>query len=60
MNKKSIFWISLAVLVVIIWICMHYFPLWVSGVTILSFAGGCVVGWVGRILYNKYIKEGTV
>lgn len=55
MSKKQIFWIILVVVVIAVLLCLHYFPLWVSGVTVLSFAAGLVGGWVGKLFYDKYI-----
>lgn len=56
MTKKQIFWICIAALVVVILVCLHFFPLWVSGVSVIGFASGCIVGWAGKTWYDKYIK----
>lgn len=56
MTKKQIFWIIIAAIVIVSVLCLHFFPLWVSGVTVVSFGAGCIAGWAIKTFYNKYIK----
>lgn len=58
MNKKKIiFWSIVAVLIIAVIVFMKFAPLWVSLTTVISFGAGAVVGWVAKILYDKYIKQ---
>lgn len=58
MNKKKIIFGSIIVVIVIaIIVFMKFAPLWVSLTTVVSFGVGAVVGWIAKVLYDKYVKE---
>lgn len=58
MNKKKIiFWCIVILAVIVVIVFMKFSPLWVSLTTVVSFGAGAVIGWVAKILYDKYIKQ---
>lgn len=57
MNKnKLIFWGIVVAVIIILLVVVHYFPLWVSLVNLVCIGLGCVIGWISKIVYNKYCK----
>lgn len=56
MKKKYIFWIIVIIAVIVVIIYTHYVPVWTSISNIIAGGIGIVLGWVGHILYEKYIK----
>ena len=57
MKKKIIFWAVVVVLLIGLGLWLKYTSFGVAVVTILVGLGGIVAGWIGKILYDKYIKE---
>lgn len=57
MKKKYVFWIVIAVIILVVLVCSHYFPLWVSVTGLIAFGAGCVVGWIAKNIYEKYIPK---
>ena len=57
MKKKLIFWVVVAVLLIALGIFLKYASFGVTVVTILVGLGGIVTGWIGKILYDRYVKE---
>lgn len=58
MNKKKIiFWSVIVVIVIAVILFIKLAPLWVSLPSVASFGGGTVIGWIAKILYDKYIKK---
>lgn len=57
MKKKIIFWVIVAVLVIGLGIYLKYASFGVTVVTILVGLGGIILGWIGKILYDRYVKE---
>lgn len=57
MSKKQIFWLITGLIVVSVIVFVKVVPVWASLTGIVSLACGLVVGWWGKILYDKYIKE---
>nr|DAQ93340.1 MAG TPA: hypothetical protein [Caudoviricetes sp.] len=57
MKKKQIFWLIIGLIVVLVIVFVKVVPVWASLTGIVSLACGLVVGWWGKILYDKYIKE---
>lgn len=57
MKKKYVFWIIVLAVILVILFCSHYFPLWVSVTNLIVFGAGCVVGWIAKKLYEKYIPK---
>ncbi len=57
MKKKIIFWAVVVVLLIGLGLWLKYTSFGVTVVTILVGLGGVVLGWIGRMLYCKYIKE---
>lgn len=57
MSKKQIFWLIIGLIVVLVIVFVKVVPVWASLTGIVSLACGLVVGWWGKILYDKYIKE---
>lgn len=55
-KRKKIFWIIVAAVVVVVIVLLKVFPLWVSLTNVVSLGVGCVVGWWGKMFYDKYIK----
>lgn len=55
--KKIVFWAVVVVLVVGLGLWLKYTSFGVTLVTIIVGACGVVLGWIGRILYGKYIAR---
>lgn len=46
-----------AIVIIALGIYLKYATIGVTVVTILVGFGGIVAGWIGKILYDKYVKE---
>ena len=57
MKKKIIFWVVVAIVIIALGIFLKYASFGVTVVTILVGLGGIVAGWLGKILYDRYVKE---
>lgn len=57
MKKKIIFWAIVIVLLIGLGLWLKYTSFGVTLVTILVGAAGLVVGWIAKILYDKYVKD---
>ena len=57
MKKKIIFWVIVVVLLIGLGLWLKYTSFGVTIVTILVGFGGLVVGWIAKILYDKYVKD---
>lgn len=56
MKKKQIFWLIIGLIVVAVIVFVKVVPVWASLTGVVSFAVGCVVAWIAKVLYDKYIK----
>lgn len=56
MNKKQIFWLIVAIVVVALIVFVKVVPVWASLIGSVSFACGVITGWRGKMFYDKYIK----
>lgn len=56
MNKKQIFWLIVALAVVMLIIFVKMVPAWVSLTSVISFGCGVVLGYWGKMFREKYIK----
>ena len=56
MNKKQIFWLIVAIVVVALIVFVKVVPVWASLIGSVSLACGVIVGWRGKMFYDKYIK----
>ena len=57
MKKEIIFWAVVVVLLIGLGLWLKYTSFGVTVVTILVGFGGIVLGWIGKILYDRYVKE---
>ena len=57
MKKKIIFWAVVVLLLIGLGLWLKYASFGVTVVTILAGLGGIILGWIGKILYDRYIKE---
>ena len=57
MKKKIIFWVVVAIVIIALGIYRKYAAFGTTVVTVLVGLGGIVLGWIGRILYGKYVKQ---
>lgn len=57
MKKKIIFLAVIVILLIGLGLWLKYTSFGVTVVTILVGLGGIAVGWCGKILYDKYVKE---
>lgn len=57
MKKKIIFWAVVVILLIGLGLWLKYTSFGVTVVTILIGAAGLVVGWIAKILYDKYVKD---
>jgi hypothetical protein len=57
MKKKIIFWVVVAIVIIALGIYLKYAAFGTTVVTVLVGLGGIVLGWIGRILYGKYVKQ---
>lgn len=56
MNKKQIFWLIVAIVVVALIVFVKVVPVWASLIGSVSLACGVIAGWRGKMFYDKYIK----
>lgn len=56
MNKKQIFWLIIALSAVALIVFVKVVPVWASLTGIISFGCGVVIGWLGKVFYDRYIK----
>lgn len=57
MKKKIIFCVVVAIVIIALGIYLKYAAFGTTVVTVLVGLGGIVLGWIGRILYGKYVKQ---
>lgn len=57
MKKKIIFWVVVAIVIIALGIYLKYAAFGTTVVTVLVGLGGIVLGWIGRILYGKYVNQ---
>lgn len=57
MKKKIIFWVVVAIVIIALGIYLKYAAFGTTVVTVLVGFGGIVLGWIGRILYCKYVQQ---
>lgn len=57
MKKKIIFWVVVTIVIIALGIYLKYAAFGTTVVTVLVGLGGIVLGWIGRILYGKYVKQ---
>lgn len=57
MKKKIIFWVVVAIVIIALGIYLKYAAFGTTVVTVLVGLGGIVLGWIGRILYCKYVQQ---
>ena len=57
MKKKIIFWSVVVVLLIGLGLWLKYTSFGVAIVTILVGLCGVAVGWLGKVLYDKYVAK---
>ena len=57
MKKKIIFRVVVAIVIIALGIYLKYAAFGTTVVTVLVGLVGIVLGWIGRILYGKYVKQ---
>lgn len=57
MKKTLIITAIVAVVVIGILLCLHYFPFWVNLTNVIVLVAGIIIGWIARVLYAKYIVK---
>lgn len=57
MKKKLIFWAVVVLLLIGLGLWLKYTSFGVTVVAILVGLGGIVLGWIGKNLYDRYVKE---
>lgn len=58
MKKKLIFWVVVVIVLLIgLGLWLKYTSFGVTVVTILVGLGGIVIGWLAKMLYDRYVKE---
>lgn len=57
MKKKIIFLVVMSIVIIALGIYLKYAAFGTTVVTVLVGLGGIVLGWIGRILYGKYVKQ---
>lgn len=57
MKKKIIFWVLVTIVIIALGIYLKYAAFGTTVVAVLVGLGGIVLGWIGRILYGKYVKQ---
>lgn len=56
MKKKQIFWLIVALAVVMLIIFVKMVPAWVSLTSVISFGCGVVLGFWGKMFRDKHVK----
>lgn len=54
MKKKLILWSVIAVIAMAAIVFWKVAPVWVSLTGIIAFACGAVIGWCGKMAYDRY------
>lgn len=57
MKKKIVFWAIVVILLIGLGLWLKYASFGVTIVTILVGLGSIVLGWFGKVMYDRYIKE---
>lgn len=57
MKRKIIFWAVVVMLLIGLGLWLKYTSFGVTVVTVLVGLGGIILGWFGKILYDKYVTE---
>ena len=57
MNKKQIFWLIVAILVVAMIVLVKVVPVLAPLIGSVSLACEVITGWRGKMFYDKYIKS---
>lgn len=57
MKEKIFFWANVAITIIALILYLKNISFGVTVVTILVGIGGIVLGWIGKILYDRYVKE---
>lgn len=55
LKKTLIITAIVAVVIIGILLCLHYFPFWVNLTNVIVLIVGFVIGWFARVLYAKYV-----
>lgn len=56
MNKKQIFWLIVAIVVVALIVFVKVVPAWVSLTSVISFGCGVVLGYWVKMFRDKHVK----
>lgn len=57
MKKKIIFLVVVSIAIIALCIYLKYVAFGTTVVTVIIGLGGIVLGWIGKILYDRYVKE---
>lgn len=57
MKKKIIFLVVVSIAIIVLGIYLKYVAFGTTVVTVIIGLGGIVLGWIGKILYDRYVKE---
>ena len=57
MKKKIIFRVVVAIVIIALGIYLKYAAFGTTVVTVFVGLGGIVLGWIGKVMYDRYIKE---
>lgn len=57
MKNKIIFLVVMSIVIIALGIYLKYAAFGTTVVTVLVGLGGIVLGWIGKILYDRYVKE---
>lgn len=57
MKKKIIFLVVVSIAIIALGIYLKYVAFGTTVVTVIIGLGGIVLGWIGKILYDRYVKE---
>ena len=56
MNKKQIFWLIVAIVVVALIVSVKVVPAWASLTSVISFGCGVVLGYWVKMFRDKHVK----
>lgn len=57
MSKKQIFWLIVALSVVVLIVLVKVVPAWVSLTSVISFGCGVVLGYWVKMFRDKHVKS---
>lgn len=56
-ENKMMFWSIIIAIILCLMIVFKYMPIWFSSSVALALAIGCIIGWLIRKFYDRYVDN---